>query len=159
MSRPTEGGPLTRNRTKDNWWTWSQPVLSSDRCADDAWLGPTTECRLSTSTAESKPRMDQKRTANAAPVESRPLPSPTGHTAEVEEAGEDGNCDVCLKPENSEHFLPHCPQFQPQRTGFLGPILALSILQEDPETVIRSVRATGLLRGVPSATGRVLPDN
>ena len=70
-------------------------------------------------------------------------------------AGEDGNCEACLEPENSEHFLLHCPQFQSQRTRFLGPIPALTILQEDPEAVIRYVRATGLLRGArPSATSR-----
>ena len=60
--------------------------------------------------------------------------------------GEDGLCDACGETENTKHYITDCIKYTAARLIHLGPIPHISILQEDPEGVVRYIRATGLLR-------------
>ena len=59
----------------------------------------------------------------------------------------DGLCPECGVAEDTEHrVICDCPQYQAARSALLGHITSLTVLQSDPDAVLRSVRRTGLLR-------------
>lgn len=60
--------------------------------------------------------------------------------------GEDGLCEDCNEAEDSTHYLLDCARYQPARQRIFGPLPFISILQDDPDGVVRFIRATGLLR-------------
>ena len=61
--------------------------------------------------------------------------------------GEDGLCPHCGEIQDTEHYITTCPKHQHARTTHLGPVPDINILQEDPEAVMKFIRASGLLRG------------
>ena len=61
-------------------------------------------------------------------------------------AEEDGLFDACVEAENTKYFITDCIKCTAARIIYLGPRPHISVLQEDPEGVVRFVRATGLLR-------------
>lgn len=61
-------------------------------------------------------------------------------------AEEDGLCEACGEPENTVHYLIDCMKYTAARIIHMGPIPNITMLQEDPEAVLRNIRATGLLR-------------
>ena len=58
----------------------------------------------------------------------------------------DGLCPECKVPEDTEHLLCDCPRYQAARSALLGHTPALSVLQEEPDAVIRFLKRTGLLK-------------
>ena len=66
--------------------------------------------------------------------------------------GEDGLCEACREPEDATHYITDCMKYIHPRIIHLGPTPNITVLQEDPEGVMKFIRATGLLRAArPSA--------
>ena len=59
--------------------------------------------------------------------------------------GTDGTCDVWGVQEDTEHYICECPKYQAARTHLLGPCPSITVLQEQPDAVVRFIRRTGLL--------------
>ena len=57
----------------------------------------------------------------------------------------DGLCPECGVPEDTEHVVCECPKYQAARSALLGHTPTLTVLQEDPDAVLRFFRRTGLL--------------
>ena len=57
----------------------------------------------------------------------------------------DGLCSECGVAEDTEHVICDCPKYQTARSALLGHIPALTVLQSDPDAVLRFMRRTGLL--------------
>ena len=55
-------------------------------------------------------------------------------------------CPECGEAEDTEHIICDCPGFQAARSALLGHIPALTVLQSDPEVVLKFMRRTGLHR-------------
>ena len=58
----------------------------------------------------------------------------------------DGLCPECGVAEDTEHVICDCPKYQAARSALLGHIPALTVLQSDPDAVLKFMRRTGLLR-------------
>jgi len=54
-----------------------------------------------------------------------------------------GMCETCDTPEDAAHFLTQCPVFTQPRLLEMGPAPDLRVLQEDPDAVVRFMKATG----------------
>ena len=58
----------------------------------------------------------------------------------------DGLCPECGVAEDTEQVICDCPKYQSARSALLGHIPELTVLQSDPDAVLRFMRRTGLLR-------------
>ena len=59
----------------------------------------------------------------------------------------DGLCPECGVPEDTDHVVCDCPKYQAARSALLGHTLTLTVLQSDPDAVLKFMRRTGLLQG------------
>ena len=58
----------------------------------------------------------------------------------------DSLCPECGVPEDTEHVVCDCPKYQAARSALLGHTPTLTVLQSDPDAVLKFVRRTGLLQ-------------